>query len=170
MFRAFMVPVLRCSGDGWLSDKRHTIRVIISHRAAKNRALLTLCLCVLSKPGLSKATCIFCGPLFFAVAHFHHLIERTGRIGFQRALMETVAQLSYTYLFGIFSVFLFLKTGMGRVCSQRHRQLFASQWAGSGAAVAAASGMCLCRSHIGTHAVPRRLQFFAAPRLWVLGS
>lgn len=55
---------------------------------------------------------IFITPLYFAAAHLHHAIKhyRTHR-NLKNALLASSFQFSYTYLFGIYSTFLFLRTG-----------------------------------------------------------
>ncbi|KAK3093080.1 hypothetical protein FSP39_010807 [Pinctada imbricata] len=60
-------------------------------------------------PGMSTFLC----PLFFGVAHFHHMIERIiqGKQEVSDALKQSFFQLTYTTLFGAYSAFLFLRTG-----------------------------------------------------------
>ena len=52
-------------------------------------------------------------PLFFGVAHVHHLVEwyRWRRHSFTDALIVTTVQLCYTSLFGLYTAFLFVRTG-----------------------------------------------------------
>lgn len=52
-------------------------------------------------------------PLFFGIAHGHHLVEwyRWRQIPFADALLITIVQLCYTSLFGLYSAFLFVRTG-----------------------------------------------------------
>jgi len=52
-------------------------------------------------------------PLFFGVAHIHHLVEwyRWRQRPFTEALLVTIIQLCYTSLFGLYSAFLFVRTG-----------------------------------------------------------
>ncbi|OPL32956.1 caax 2-like prenyl protease, partial [Mytilus galloprovincialis] len=51
--------------------------------------------------------------LFFGVAHVHHMIEKvtTGGLDVKTACKQSLFQLTYTTLFGIYSAFLFLRTG-----------------------------------------------------------
>ncbi|PNF23073.1 CAAX prenyl protease 2 [Cryptotermes secundus] len=57
-------------------------------------------------------TAVFVCPLFFGVAHFHHMVERMrSGLDLKRALMISCFQFSYTTLFGAYSAFLFAKTG-----------------------------------------------------------
>ncbi|XP_001600218.2 CAAX prenyl protease 2 [Nasonia vitripennis] len=57
-------------------------------------------------------TAIFICPLFFGVAHFHHLIENTRRgMTFKTALLRSCFQFSFTTIFGAYAAFLFAKTG-----------------------------------------------------------
>ena len=59
----------------------------------------------------SKATVII-APLFFGTAHLHHLAERI-RLGghIQRAVFISIFQMTYTTIFGMYSAFLFIRTG-----------------------------------------------------------
>ncbi|XP_053823973.1 CAAX prenyl protease 2 isoform X2 [Vidua chalybeata] len=60
-------------------------------------------------PGPAVLAC----PLFFGVAHFHHVIEqlrfRHGSVG--SIFMAAAFQFSYTAVFGAYTAFLFLRTG-----------------------------------------------------------
>ncbi|XP_043483295.1 CAAX prenyl protease 2 isoform X1 [Leptopilina heterotoma] len=60
----------------------------------------------------SPTTAIFICPLFFGVAHFHHVHERI-KMGMEvkHALIVSCFQFSYTTLFGAYAAFLFFKTG-----------------------------------------------------------
>jgi len=51
-------------------------------------------------------------PLFFGVAHAHHLFEKIFilRQDFKLSLLQTVIQMTYTTVFGALSTFLYLKT------------------------------------------------------------
>jgi len=56
--------------------------------------------------------CVFMGPLIFGVAHIHHLFERSQNgMAIMNNLVITLVQFTYTYLFGVFSAFLFIRTG-----------------------------------------------------------
>uniref|UniRef100_A0A674GSL2 CAAX prenyl protease 2 n=1 Tax=Taeniopygia guttata TaxID=59729 RepID=A0A674GSL2_TAEGU len=61
-------------------------------------------------PGPAVLAC----PLFFGVAHFHHVIEqlrfRHGSVG--SIFMAAAFQFSYTAVFGAYTAFLFLRTGV----------------------------------------------------------
>lgn len=51
-------------------------------------------------------------PLFFGIAHFHHLNEHL-RQGIKKslAIQMSIVQFAYTSVFGIYSAYLFLRTG-----------------------------------------------------------
>ncbi|XP_011496225.1 PREDICTED: CAAX prenyl protease 2 [Ceratosolen solmsi marchali] len=60
----------------------------------------------------APSTAIFICPLFFGVAHFHHLVENTRRgMDFKTALLKSCFQFAYTTVFGAYAAFLFAKTG-----------------------------------------------------------
>lgn len=51
-------------------------------------------------------------PLFFGVAHLHHMIEKIQEgVNFKTAFLQTGFQFGYTTIFGVYSAFLFLRTG-----------------------------------------------------------
>lgn len=55
---------------------------------------------------------VFITPLFFGVAHFHHISERLrSGIDIKTAVIVSCFQLTYTTLFGFYSAYLFAKTG-----------------------------------------------------------
>ncbi|XP_035679008.1 CAAX prenyl protease 2-like isoform X1 [Branchiostoma floridae] len=60
-------------------------------------------------PGLAVVVC----PLFFGVAHIHHVFERlkTGDQSVKVIWMLTMFQFSYTTVFGAYTAFLFVRTG-----------------------------------------------------------
>ncbi|XP_018328410.1 CAAX prenyl protease 2 isoform X2 [Agrilus planipennis] len=60
----------------------------------------------------SPITAVFVCPLFFGVAHFHHMIElvRDG-INFKTAFLMSCFHFSFTTIFGAYSAYLFLRTG-----------------------------------------------------------
>ncbi|XP_011878629.1 PREDICTED: CAAX prenyl protease 2 [Vollenhovia emeryi] len=60
----------------------------------------------------TPTTAIFVCPLFFGVAHFHHVVERV-KIGMsiKHALFTSCFQSAYTTLFGAYAAFLFARTG-----------------------------------------------------------
>lgn len=64
---------------------------------------------------------ILIAPLFFGLAHLHHIIEGyfANQENMKHLLMQHLFQFSYTYIFGVYSCFLFLRTGnlfAGVVC------------------------------------------------------
>ncbi|CAG0912967.1 unnamed protein product [Notodromas monacha] len=65
---------------------------------------------------LSKSTrclrLVMVSPLFFGVAHVHHVIDSVGKgIPVKTALLMAVFQFGYTTLFGAYSSFLLMRTG-----------------------------------------------------------
>lgn len=60
----------------------------------------------------TPTTAIFVCPLFFGIAHFHHVVERMKMgVGIKHALFISCFQSAYTTLFGAYAAFLFAKTG-----------------------------------------------------------
>lgn len=71
------------------------------------------CMVPLLLPHLgSRWTIVLC-PLFFGIAHLHHMFEhlKAGTLSPQQALINVTIQTLYTSLFGMFSAHLFLLTG-----------------------------------------------------------
>ncbi|EDW18353.1 CAAX prenyl protease 2 [Drosophila mojavensis] len=57
-------------------------------------------------------TAVFITPLFFGVAHLHHIAERLSMgMELSTALLIGVFQFTYTTLFGFYSAYLFARTG-----------------------------------------------------------
>ncbi|CAL1541860.1 unnamed protein product [Lymnaea stagnalis] len=71
------------------------------------------CMLPLLVPCLGTGWAIILCPMFFGVAHFHHMIEKVahGQQEVAAAFKESLFQLSYTTVFGAYSAFLFLRTG-----------------------------------------------------------
>lgn len=71
------------------------------------------CMVPMLVPCAGPSTAIFTCPLFFGVAHFHHVIEllrfRQGTIS--GIFLSAVFQFSYTAVFGAYTAFIFLRTG-----------------------------------------------------------
>ncbi|ESP02896.1 hypothetical protein LOTGIDRAFT_111054 [Lottia gigantea] len=71
------------------------------------------CMLPLLVPAFGAGTSVFLCPLFFGVAHFHHMIEKviTGQQPVFEAFKTSSFQLCYTTVFGAYSAFLFMRTG-----------------------------------------------------------
>ncbi|KAH9375981.1 ras converting CAAX endopeptidase Sras [Haemaphysalis longicornis] len=70
------------------------------------------CMLPILVPCLGHRAAVVICPLFFGVAHFHHLIEKLTRTNnIKLAVMQSVFQFAYTTIFGAYSVYLFLRTG-----------------------------------------------------------
>jgi len=75
-------------------------------------------LCLLY-PHISTFSAIFISPLFFGLAHFHHMVEHFNRnhqenhnrLTALNIIFIHLFQFSYTYVFGVYSSFLFIQTG-----------------------------------------------------------
>ncbi|XP_066537985.1 CAAX prenyl protease 2 isoform X1 [Hoplias malabaricus] len=71
------------------------------------------CMLPMLVPCAGPSMAIFTCPLFFGVAHFHHVIEllrfRQGTIS--GIFLSAVFQFSYTAVFGAYTAFIFLRTG-----------------------------------------------------------
>ncbi|KAK6180998.1 hypothetical protein SNE40_008947 [Patella caerulea] len=71
------------------------------------------CMLPLLVPVFGANLSVFICPIFFGVAHFHHMIEKVvnGQQEVKEAFKTSSFQLCYTTVFGAYSAFLFLRTG-----------------------------------------------------------
>ncbi|KAJ8266163.1 hypothetical protein GJAV_G00126660 [Gymnothorax javanicus] len=71
------------------------------------------CMLPMLVPCAGPTTAIFICPLFFGVAHFHHVIEllRFRQVSVTGILLSAVFQFSYTAVFGAYTAFIFIRTG-----------------------------------------------------------
>ncbi|XP_005089152.1 CAAX prenyl protease 2 [Aplysia californica] len=71
------------------------------------------CMLPVLLPRLGEGWSILLCPLFFGVAHFHHMIEKVvhSQQDVSEAFKQSLFQLGYTTVFGAYSAFLFLRTG-----------------------------------------------------------
>ncbi|KAF0045634.1 hypothetical protein F2P81_002163 [Scophthalmus maximus] len=71
------------------------------------------CMLPMLVPCAGPSLAIFTCPLFFGVAHFHHVIEllrfRQGTLS--GIFLSAVFQFSYTAVFGAYTAFIFIRTG-----------------------------------------------------------
>ncbi|KAF2897267.1 hypothetical protein ILUMI_08907 [Ignelater luminosus] len=70
------------------------------------------CMLPLLLQSFNPITAIFLCPLFFGVAHFHHMIERMRKgLDFKTAFLISCFHFTYTTIFGTYSAFLLWRTG-----------------------------------------------------------
>lgn len=71
------------------------------------------CMMPLLLPSLGVMWTIFCCPLFFGLAHLHHVLEwfrRNDGTPLSNTLLGVLLQVVYTSIFGVFSAFLYFRT------------------------------------------------------------
>jgi len=71
----------------------------------------------------SYTSLIFITPLYFGLAHLHHLYEfklTHPRVPIVVALLRSIFQFGYTSVFGFFASFVFLRTGNVWACCLAH--------------------------------------------------
>ena len=71
------------------------------------------CMMPLLLPSLGDMWTILCCPLFFGLAHVHHVLEwfrRKDGTPLSSTLLAVLLQVGYTSVFGVFSAFLFART------------------------------------------------------------
>ena len=70
---------------------------------------------------LSVSALLYLCPLFFSVAHIHHLYEKIRRgMSVSRAVQELIIQSMYTYIFGYIAMILYVRTGNVFSCICSH--------------------------------------------------
>nr|CAI5829349.1 unnamed protein product [Callosobruchus analis] len=71
------------------------------------------CMLPLLLQSFSPTVAILMCPLFFGIAHFHLMLERIHHLGmsFSQALALSCFQFAYTTIFGVYSSYLFYRTG-----------------------------------------------------------
>ena len=79
----------------------------VSEELVFRGCMLPLLLCA----GVRPWKVIVYGPLFFGTAHLHHFLTRRLTAGWKHAALETAVQMVYTYLFGLFAGFVFVRMG-----------------------------------------------------------
>lgn len=94
-------------GEHTMVVLRNLVVCPFTEELAFRACMVPVLLCAGSRP----ATAIWGAPLFFGSAHVHHFVRRRREIGLEGAAVETLVQFIYTYLFGVFSAFLFVRTG-----------------------------------------------------------
>lgn len=114
----YIGPILQnlTSGEEWgnpLYD-RHDIMIrnyIVAPIAEE--IVFRSCMLPLMRPHLGDTPSILITPLFFGIAHVHHMIEHLtrGTLTFKASLLNVLLQTTYTSIFGIFSAYLFIRTG-----------------------------------------------------------
>ncbi|PVV00009.1 hypothetical protein BB559_000193 [Furculomyces boomerangus] len=66
---------------------------------------------LLLRTNMSKNQVVFLAPLIFGFAHLHHIMEkRKAKIGWNYAILSSVAQFGYTTVFGWFITHIFITT------------------------------------------------------------
>lgn len=102
------------SDEPWYANERKDI-VVRNYLAAPfaEEFVFRGCMVPLLLPRLGiTCTIVFC-PLFFGLAHVHHLVEwaKRGEATLVEACKTILAQVCYTSIYGMFSAFLLLRTG-----------------------------------------------------------
>ncbi|XP_056298558.1 CAAX prenyl protease 2 [Pseudoliparis swirei] len=107
---------VRVALDPWfwmlcLSDMRWLRNQVVA--PLTEELVFRACMLPMLVPCAGPLAAIFTCPLFFGVAHFHHVIEllrfRQGTLA--GIFLSAVFQFSYTAVFGAYTAFLFIRTG-----------------------------------------------------------
>jgi len=106
-FRVFCVPMFwKQSLQDWIWWRNHVVAPFseeFTFRACMVPVLLGY---------YSHFWAIIISPLFFGVAHFHHMVERIRKgHDVMTSFLVSMFQFAYTTIFGMYSAFLFIKTG-----------------------------------------------------------
>lgn len=107
---------VRVALDPWfwtlcLSDMRWLRNQVVA--PLTEELVFRACMLPMLVPCAGPSTAILTCPLFFGVAHFHHVIEllrfRQGTLS--GIFLSAVFQFSYTAVFGAYTAFIFIRTG-----------------------------------------------------------
>jgi len=106
-YQVFCVPMFwRHSLQDWIWWRNHVVAPFseeFTFRACMVPVLLGY---------YSQFWAIIISPLFFGVAHFHHMVERIRKgQDILTSFLVSMFQFAYTTIFGMYSAFLFIKTG-----------------------------------------------------------
>ncbi|KAG8437848.1 hypothetical protein GDO86_008519 [Hymenochirus boettgeri] len=105
-------------------DPRFWMLCVTDMRWLRNQVIAPLteelvfraCMLPMLVPCTGPGPAIFTCPLFFGIAHFHHVIEqlkfRQGTVF--SIFLSAVFQFSYTAVFGAYTAFIFMRTGFSR--------------------------------------------------------
>ncbi|VDM62308.1 unnamed protein product [Angiostrongylus costaricensis] len=86
--------------------------VVLSQAPLTEEIAFRCCCASLLSDCLSPALTIIVSPLFFALSHFHHVVDDTRQgVTLSLSIFTRAFQFTYTYLFGAFATYLFLSTG-----------------------------------------------------------
>ncbi|XP_041638425.1 CAAX prenyl protease 2 [Cheilinus undulatus] len=107
---------IRVAFDPWfwalcVSDMRWLRNQVVA--PLTEELVFRACMLPMLVPCTGTSNAIFTVPLFFGVAHFHHVIEllrfRQGTLS--GIFLSAVFQFSYTAVFGAYTAFIFIRTG-----------------------------------------------------------
>uniref|UniRef100_A0A2R8Z8J4 CAAX prenyl protease 2 n=1 Tax=Pan paniscus TaxID=9597 RepID=A0A2R8Z8J4_PANPA len=129
IFPAALLPLLltmvsapaMAPGSSGMHAPRSWARCLTDMRWLRNQVIAPLteelvfraCMLPMLAPCMGLGPAVFTCPLFFGVAHFHHIIEqlrfRQSSVG--NIFLSAAFQFSYTAVFGAYTAFLFIRTG-----------------------------------------------------------
>lgn len=97
---------------------RDLVLAPITEEVVYTSAIIT----ILNQTGASMSTKLFMPPAFFSIAHIHHAYELyvTNAAPLNVILTSTLFQVLYTYIFGVFTDFLFIRQGTIWGCILTH--------------------------------------------------
>ncbi|KAL4238758.1 CAAX prenyl protease [Mactra antiquata] len=108
VFRLYLEPRY------WITSVKNTIW-LRNHVVAplSEEFIFRACMLPLLVPHFGEGWSVFICPLFFGVAHLHHMIEKITqhKEDVKEAFQTSAFQMAYTTVFGAYSAFLFLRTG-----------------------------------------------------------
>ncbi len=116
----FAGPIVQCLSDGenpfeHIAGER--VDLIVRNYVIAPFAeefVFRACMMPLLLPTLGPQWTILCSPLLFGLAHVHHLLDwfrRKDGTSFLNAILSILLQVTYTSVFGMFSAFLFYRSG-----------------------------------------------------------
>ena len=113
---AYLGPLVHYAslGHNPLADERLDI-ILRNYVVApfSEELVFRACLIPILLPAIGTLPTITLCPLFFGLAHLHHIVEwvKNRDVPLRNVLLGLVLQVGYTSVFGMFSAFLFVRTG-----------------------------------------------------------
>ena len=81
---------------------------------ASEEIVFRACMMPLLVPAIGRTAAVLVVPAFFGIAHLHHVVDHIHHCGktIREAWLLVIVQLGYTSLFGMYSAFVFVRTGL----------------------------------------------------------
>jgi prenyl protein peptidase len=100
-------------GDGVMIQRKDVILRNYFIAPLAEEWIFRTCMLLLLRPAVGDAYAVLVCPIFFGIAHIHHIIDWyriNDGTSFKCACLSVIVQIMYTSTFGLFAGFLFIRT------------------------------------------------------------